>query len=169
MSPKNLECEQHYLRHTRRNENGEYIVKLPFSKDPNCLGNSQTIAIRRFISLEKRLLKDPKLKEMYLKFIEEYRQLGHLEEYNNFDPNTPHYFLPHHCVLKPTSTSTKLRVVFDASCKTSTGISLNDILHSGPKLQDDLFIILMRFRLFRYVVTADIQKMYRQVHIYARQ
>lgn len=73
------------------------------------------------------------------------------------------YFLPHHCVLKPESTSTKLRVVFDGSCKTSTNLSLNDILFVGPTVQDELFTILIRFRLYKYVFTADITKMYRQI------
>ncbi|XP_076384394.1 uncharacterized protein LOC143263022 [Megalopta genalis] len=60
------------------------------------------------------------------------------------------------------SDTTKLRVVFDGSAITSTGFSLNDTLHIGPKIQDDLFYILLRFRIHQYVITGDIEKMYRQ-------
>ncbi|XP_018361400.1 PREDICTED: uncharacterized protein LOC108760103, partial [Trachymyrmex cornetzi] len=45
---------------------------------------------------------------------------------------TPRYYIPHHAVLKGSSLTTKLRVVFDASCKSSTGISLNECLSVGP-------------------------------------
>lgn len=73
------------------------------------------------------------------------------------------YFIPHHCVIKPDSSTTRLRVVFDASCKTTSGYSLNDILCVGPTIQNDIFNILSRFRFHKYVLVADITKMYRQV------
>ncbi|GFX71743.1 uncharacterized protein TNCV_4131891 [Trichonephila clavipes] len=72
-------------------------------------------------------------------------------------------FLPHHAVIKPSSPTTKLRVVFDASCKTTNGTSLNSLLGVGPKLQRDSFEILLNFRIPRIVFTADIEKMYRQI------
>jgi len=75
----------------------------------------------------------------------------------------PQYYLPHHCVVKETSVTTKLRVVFDASNKTTSGVSLNDALMVGPVLQQDIFAILSRFRRFKYTLTADIAKMYRQI------
>ncbi|XP_070141766.1 uncharacterized protein [Drosophila kikkawai] len=79
---------------------------------------------------------------------------------------TDHYFIPHHCVLKPESSTTKLRVVFDVSCKTTSNKSFNDILYAGPTVQSELFAILLRFRTHKYVFTADIEKMYRQVWIH---
>ncbi|XP_076384503.1 uncharacterized protein LOC143263363 [Megalopta genalis] len=72
------------------------------------------------------------------------------------------YYLPHHRVIKMSSDTTKLRVIFDGSAVTSTGFSLNDTLHIGPKIQDDLLYILLRFRIHQYVITGDIEKMYRQ-------
>ncbi|XP_061391232.1 uncharacterized protein LOC133326618 [Musca vetustissima] len=83
----------------------------------------------------------------------------------NLKLDEPHYYIPHHCVLKPNSTSTKLRVVFDASCATSSEKSLNEILMVGPTIQEELFLLLLRFRLHRFALTADIVKMYRQVLI----
>ncbi|XP_060662116.1 uncharacterized protein LOC132795433 [Drosophila nasuta] len=69
------------------------------------------------------------------------------------------YYLPHHAVLKPDSTTTKLRVVFNASSPTSNGKSLNDILHTGPILQSDLTIQIQKWRFFQF----DNTKMYRQI------
>ncbi|XP_039304380.1 uncharacterized protein LOC120357605 [Solenopsis invicta] len=70
--------------------------------------------------------------------------------------------MPHHAVIKETSSTTKLRVVF-ASAKSKNGLSLNDILMVGPTIQDKLFSHLIRFRTYKYVITADIEKMYLQV------
>ena len=68
-------------------------------------------------------------------------------------------------MLKEGSTTTKLRVVFDASAKTTTGFSPIDCLLVGPKLQDDLFNILVRFRFFNIDLSADEANMYRQVEL----
>jgi len=44
------------------------------------------------------------------------------------------FYKPHHGVVKPGNTTTKLRVVYDASAISSNGKSLNDYLFMGPKL-----------------------------------
>ncbi|XP_053964222.1 uncharacterized protein LOC128867152 [Anastrepha ludens] len=75
------------------------------------------------------------------------------------------YFLPHHCVLKEESTTTKLRVVFDGSAVSSSGYSLNDLLMTGPTIQPKLFNTLLRFRTFPIALTGDICKMYRCVRV----
>lgn len=73
------------------------------------------------------------------------------------------YYLPHHAVIKPDSTTTKLRVVFNASNPSSNGVSLNDALYPGPALQSGINVLLKKWRLFQYVFNADIEKMYRQI------
>ncbi|XP_074032030.1 uncharacterized protein [Leptinotarsa decemlineata] len=96
----------------------------------------------------------------------EYESLGHMTKLNDEQvdsANTNIFYLPHHGVIYESSSTTKLRVVFDGSCKSSNRIALNDKLLVGPTIQEDLFSILIRFRKYRYVVTADIAKMYRQV------
>ncbi|CAK1582171.1 unnamed protein product [Parnassius mnemosyne] len=119
------------------------------------------MARRRFISLESRFRKQPEIKSAYVDFIEEYRKLGHLA-ISEVDRPELAYFVPHHPVIREDSESTRLRVVFDASARTSSGLSINDIQMIGPTVQDSLFNILIRFRQYRYVLSADIEKMYRQ-------
>ena len=111
------------------------MVRLPFKSTPRSLGNSFINAQKRFYSLERRLDRSPELKKMYEEFIDEYIELGHMAELTNMDINSSQYYIPHHCVVRPESVSTKLRVVFDASAKTSSGQSLNDILLIGPTIQ----------------------------------
>ncbi|XP_075210146.1 uncharacterized protein LOC142317990 [Lycorma delicatula] len=89
-----------------------------------------------------------------------------MSELNSKDlliPDSEVFYLPHHAVFKETSLTTKLRVVFDGSAKSSNGLSLNDTLIIGPKVQQDLFSIILRFRVHNYVITSDITKMYRQI------
>ena len=98
----------------------------------------------------------------------EYLKLGHMSPLNDYDlslDNSDIFYLPHHAVFKDSSLTTKLRVVFDASAKTTNNLSLNDTLMVGPTIQQDLFSIMVRFRTHRYVLIADIEKMYRQIMV----
>lgn len=71
------------------------------------------------------------------------------------------------CYLQyhPVAVDSKFRIVFDGSAKTTSGQSLNDIQLTGEKLQDDLPIIIIKFRMCKIAMTTDITKMYRQVLI----
>ncbi|XP_065085550.1 uncharacterized protein LOC135707614 [Ochlerotatus camptorhynchus] len=113
------------------------------------------MATRRFLNLERRLDKQPELKQQYCDFIDEYERLGHLRvvEIDKTEKPGSVFYLPHHCILKPTSTTTKLRVVFD------------DALEIGPVVQRDLVSILVNFRGFRYVFTVDVPMMFRQIGV----
>ena len=161
LSESDAACEEHFRRHTTRNSDGRYIVALPFNSKKPQLGESRTQAERRLLSLERKLQRDPDLKQQYHAVLQEYLDLGHLSEVKP-QSSKPGFFLPHHGVIKSSSLTTKLRVVFDGSAVTSSGISLNDALHTGPKIQDDLLHILLRYRTYQYVLTGDIEKMYRQ-------
>ncbi|XP_055522801.1 uncharacterized protein LOC129716981 [Wyeomyia smithii] len=89
------------------------------------------------------------LKQQYCDFIKEYEELGHCKEVEEDcdPPNQSRYYMPHNAILRPTSSTTKLRVVFDASAKMSPGkVSLNEALLVGGTVQNDLFTILLSFR-----------------------
>jgi hypothetical protein len=74
-------------------------------------------------------------------------------------------YLPHHAVVKNDKTTTKVRVVFDASCSLKNDSSLNSDLMVGPTLQPDLRHIIIRWRCYPISLVADIVKMYRQVKV----
>ncbi|XP_065073868.1 uncharacterized protein LOC135697936 [Ochlerotatus camptorhynchus] len=160
-------CEAVFDETTTRDSSGRFVVSLPKKEFVmQQLGESELIATKRFLALERRLEANPDLKAQYQDFIHEYERLGHMKQVDINDSDFPIYFLPHHAVFKPDSTTTKLRVVFDASCKTSSGVSLNDALMVGPVVQDDLLSIQLRFRLHRIAVVADVEKMYRMILVY---
>nr|XP_037876794.1 uncharacterized protein LOC119630680 isoform X1 [Bombyx mori]XP_037876795.1 uncharacterized protein LOC119630680 isoform X1 [Bombyx mori] len=159
-----IECENHFKNHTYRDEDGRFHVKLPLLAEPECLGNSYNFAKKQFLSLEKRLTRDANLTQMYSHFIKEYKDLGHLSESSKLIPEQS-FFIPHHPIFRPTSESTKLRVVFNGSSKTTSGYSLNDLQVAGPHIQDSLFNILIRFRQYTYVLSGDVEKMYRMIKV----
>lgn len=164
------ECEALFSETTKKSLDGKFIVQLPFKEDPHVLGDSYKTALRRFYSLENKLKKNEKLRKMYSEFLKEYESLGHMTKLVSqakFD--NPAYYIPHLGVLDESRLTTKLRVVFDASARTTSGKSLNNILRVGPTIQDTLFTILIRFREYPIVMCADATKMYRQVWIQKNQ
>ncbi|XP_055542517.1 uncharacterized protein LOC129728126 [Wyeomyia smithii] len=145
---------------------GRYVVRLPIRDEMlSALGESVGVAKRRLLNNEKALSSKPQLRSEYSKFMDEYQTLGHMEKVVP-DYSIPHFFLPHHAVQKPDSTTTKTRVVFDASCRGSNNLSLNDICYIGPTVQPPLLSTLINFRMPKYAVTADIEKMYRQIVVH---
>ncbi|XP_058456554.1 uncharacterized protein LOC131433952 [Malaya genurostris] len=158
------QCIDHFEK-THRRENGRFVVRLPFRDTVKLLGNSRSLAERRFLQLERKFVHQPELKKQYVTFINEYVSLGHCRKLENDDDTVRGYYLPHHAILKPSSSTTKLRVVFDASARSDTNLSLNDVLITGPIVQDSLMAIVLRFRKYKYVFTADILKMYRQIQV----
>jgi len=168
-SSSDVECEQHFTDTHTENSDGTYTVHLPFRPEALQLGRSREAAVRRFQKVEERLEKQPAIKAEYVKSINEFISLGYLEpippeEFRK--PPSASYYMPHREVVKESSSSTKVRVVFDASAKTSTGVSLNSTLHTGPKLQVDLVPLLLRFMSFPIVMSADIWKFYPQTSVH---
>ncbi|XP_058827202.1 uncharacterized protein LOC131687165 [Topomyia yanbarensis] len=168
-SMEERECEQHYSSTVERDSTGRYTVRIPRHPDfDTMLGESKSSALRRFKLLERRLERDTRLKVEYHRFMQEYITLGHMRLLQPSEQSANKcLYLPHHPVIKHSSTTTKVRVVFDGSAKTSTGFSLNDALRVGPVVQDDLLSIVLRFRTFPVAVVADIAKMYRQVLVHS--
>ena len=155
---------------SRRCADGRFSVSIPFNPEAKPLCDSFKLAQRRYLSLERRLEKQIALKDRYSKFINEFIDLDHLlivpvDEIEK--PDNEMFYLPHHCIEKEASSTTKLRVVFDASAVTTSGISLNDVLLTCPRLQDDLFELLLPFRFHRIGLTADVEKMYRKIALNA--
>ena len=106
--------------------------------------------------------------ETFESVINEYFELEHAEVVPKADLGRPHdkvFYLPMHAVRKDSSSTTKLRVVFDASAKSSTGISLNDTLLVGHTVHSSLIDVLLRFRSHRVALIADVSKMYRAVRL----
>ncbi|GFW95940.1 uncharacterized protein TNCV_4173671 [Trichonephila clavipes] len=120
---------------------------MPLKNEPNCLGESTDIALKRLNALGTRLIIDPQYLKLYRNFIHEYDQLGDMKDVVvEHDNSEVAYYMPHHGVLRPEKSTTKLRVVFNATNPTSNGLSLNSIQYNGELVQNDLFTIMITFR-----------------------
>ena len=156
---------------TYRDQSGRYVLRLPW-KNPDRLkefkiGDSFAQALSALKRLETNFSKDNRLKVEYTRFMKEYLKLGHMTLIENEDPsnNSDYFFLPHHGVWKASSTSTKLRTVFNGSCRLRSGESLNDMLYSGLNLLKNPIELICRLRNYRIALSADIEKMFRQIGV----
>ncbi|GFU98883.1 DUF5641 domain-containing protein [Trichonephila clavipes] len=92
--------------------------------------------------MENKFKSDVELEWEYKNFMEEYEKLGHMSPNKELDGRIS-YFLPRHAVRRKDSITTKLRVVFDGSCKPPNSNSLNSVLGVGQILQPDIFTLLV--------------------------
>ncbi|GFW94081.1 integrase catalytic domain-containing protein [Trichonephila clavipes] len=112
--------ETHFQNTYACNSDGRFVVKLPFYKSNSELGDSKPAAISRLLAMERKFKNNPDFEKQYKEFMNEYESLGHMSLVNSRSHTSKDQnFLPHHAVIKPSSLTTKLRVVFDASCKTT--------------------------------------------------
>lgn len=134
LSTEERSVVQHFQTNHYRDESGRFVVPLPRNPDAKPLGESRSQAVRRFLTLEHSL----RCKGQFTDFnavMQEYFDLKHAESVPSVDLNKPPegvFYLPMHAVRKESSATTKIRAVFDASAKSSTGVSLNDTLLVGP-------------------------------------
>ncbi|XP_046145552.1 uncharacterized protein LOC114881846 [Osmia bicornis bicornis] len=138
LTPDAQECENHFLATHGRDAAGRYVVRIPLKSNTKALGNSY-----------------------------KYEDLGHMKKASSISPNdTSIDYLPPHGVFKPDSETTKLRVVFNGSSPTTTGISVNDIMHTGANLLLNINDVLLWIRLHKCIFATDVTKMYRKVRVH---
>lgn len=168
-SSADLECEAIFASQHSRDDTGRYVVPLPIRKNTSILlGSSLGSAQRALASVHRRMNEDQRLKEEYNKFMSDYLQHGHMRpvtEHEFGDHSLNVCYIPHHGIWQRCDSGKKLRVVFNASRPTSSGHSLNDLLHPGPKLQNNIATIITRWRRHRFVFCADIKMMFRQIKV----
>ena len=145
--------------------NGRYKIGIPWKEHGVKLPDNRQTAMTRLCNTENKLKKDALIEEEYKRTIKSYVEKGYLRKVPNQEPIPPEvWYLPHFPVVRMDRTTTKVRIVFDCSAKTD-GVSLNDIICAGPKLQRDLFDVLVRFRRNPVALVCDIQEMYLQIEI----
>lgn len=166
LTPDEQFAEDHFQRTVSRDTNGRYIVRLPLREElVSLMGDSYTPALRRFLSIEKKLATDSQLRQEYTTVMLEYQKLENMEVSPRALPG-PQFFLPHYAIRRPESTTTKTRVVFDGSSRGINGLSINEVLIAGPTVQPPLQATVINFRMPRFVFTADAQKMFQQIWVH---
>ena len=109
-----------FVENYRREPDGRYVVGLTFIDSGRPLGSSRQFVHTRYNRLKKRRGANGEA-AAYSSVMNEYFELGHAERVAPSEVNKPDaevFYMPHHAVMKESSTTTKLRVVFDCSAKT---------------------------------------------------
>ena len=138
-------------------ENNQYVVKLPFKENNSFVSDNYDVSLNRLSKLKNILSKSIDTLAKYDKVITDQLEHGVLEKVESIGIPRKVRYLPHQAVIRHDHSSTKLRVLFDASSKT-LGPSLNDALYKGPCLTPLLFDVLLRFRFNPIGIIADIEK-----------
>jgi len=144
--------------------NQRYEVKIPWKGEVTDCSINRIMARNRLISLEKKLMKDQDLDSEYRSVIESHISRNYIREVPDIIAEPCGWLLPHFPIIRREKATTKVRIVFDAAAKCSKNC-LNDFIQTGPKLQNDLVEILIRFRKNTIALVSDISEMYLQIGV----
>jgi len=144
---------------------GRYEVTLPWKESHPILPSHYDLSVKRLTGLFKRLRHTPEILQQYDTVIKDQLERGIVEVVDDTgSQNNLTHYLPHHPVVREDKSTTKLRIVYDASAKTC-GPSLNECLYAGPKFGQSIMDILLRFRTYRTALAADIEKAFLMISV----
>ena len=145
-----------------------YSVGLPWKTGHEPVPSKYGNAIVRLKSQLNKLHRTPELLEQYESIIHDQLKDGIIEEVPRDLQVSKVSYLPHQPVIRENAETTKVRIVYDASCKDrSTKTSLNDCLHVGPPLTPLMFDILIRSREQPVVLVGDTEKTFLNIKVHA--
>ena len=123
---------------------GHYSVGMPWRRDRLLLPDNYSMVLNRLQCTEKKLKRCPELGKAYKTVVQSYQDKGYIHNVPRDEVKPDQVWcLPHFPVLRPDKSTTKTHIVFDVSAKFND-VSLNDIVLQGPKLQSDLFAVLLQ-------------------------
>ena len=144
-----------------------YSVKLPWKVGCDLLPSNYITSLLRLKGQVKKLRREPKLLGEYDAIIKDQVSSGVIESVTQLESAEKVHYLPHLAVIRKDASTTKMRIVYDASSREGKGNSnsLNDCLRVGPSLNPLLFDILVRFREHNIVLIADIEKAFLNIEV----
>jgi hypothetical protein len=163
---ESTQTTQAYQEKSVEFRDGKYIARLPWSEShPYLTSNFQTCQKRTRGTIKSLASKGSNGLKLYSRIIQDQLDRKFIEKVPPAEINNQSHYIPHFGVFKDSAT-TPLRIVYDCSCKTPAGVSLNDCLEIGPPLQNDMLAILLRFRVHTIGLTADIEKAFHQIGLH---
>ena len=142
---------------------GRCKVGIPWIQGEITLENNHGLAQKRLENLERFLQCRPEVARKYSKVLSSHLKEGYIRKLTPEESLLgPKWFLPHFLVIYEDKASTNVRSVFDSAAKFKNH-SLNDMMHAGPKLQNDLVNVLIHFRSEPVALAGDICEMFLQV------
>ena len=123
-----------------------YEVCLPWKDSHQVLPENYQLSCQRLQGLLRCLQQDPEILREYDSIIQTQIQNGIVEYVQKTEKGLVGqiHYLPHHAIVHRDKETMKLWVVYDASAR-SNGPSLNDCLHVGPKFNQKICDLLLKF------------------------
>ncbi|KAK0423373.1 hypothetical protein QR680_008111 [Steinernema hermaphroditum] len=165
---KEDEAAWNLFRKTVTYKEGRYHVSLPLKDRDINVPSNEGLAISHLIALKNTTKKKPIIQEKIIETVAEWDKEGIAEKIPDEERDNPTgitMYLPYHIVEKKTSTTTKYRLVHNASAATKGSLSLNKLLYPGENMLPSLLKLLIRFREYEIVATADVEKCFLQIGI----
>ncbi|RXN13114.1 hypothetical protein ROHU_009852 [Labeo rohita] len=141
-----------------QDEQKNWVAPLPLRSPRPLLPNNREQALSHLNSLRRTLSRNPEMKEQFSAFMEKLFQNHHAERAPPIYEDEECWYLPIFGVYHP-QTPGQIRVVLDSSAQYQ-GISLNNVLLSGPDLNNSLLGVLLWFRKDHIAIMADIQQIF---------
>ncbi len=160
---KEQEVKDHFVKTVRRNKDGRYSVSLPWISDSITIPSNYAVAEKRLQSTTRKLNSIDKF-HAYHSVFEDWKKEGIISTVDKKITGDECHYIPHRAVIKESRT-TPVRPVFDASCKVGGSPSLNNCLEKGPNLLELIPSIILRFRMGKIGMLADIRKAFLMVDV----
>ena len=149
-----------------RHPEGWYETGLLWKTDHPPLANNLNGSLGRLTNLVRKLEKEPVYLERYDHIIQDQLDQRIVERVNGEPVGDREFYIPHKPVIRETTESTKMRIVFNASAKPNhTSPSVNDCLETGPPLQNLLWSVLVRNRFKPIALSGYLKQVFLQVRI----
>ena len=123
---------------------GRYQVSLLWKHPCPLLPDNYQLSVRHLRGLLRQLPMDKNILTKYDAIIKNQIQQGSVDVVKPSERATRVHYFPHHAVIRRDKETTKLRIVYDASVR-ANGSSLNECLHAGPKFDQKILDLLLRF------------------------
>eukprot|EP00111_Clytia_hemisphaerica_P012697 TCONS_00037364-protein len=170
MKTDDLVCEK--FEQSIQFENGRYKVQLPEKEKHEILANNYKQSQIQLKGIWKKFSTNKELFESYNSIINEQKSKHVIETAPDETLTGKTHYLPHRPVVDERRSTTKVRMVYDASSKEKGCVSLNQILEIGPNLATNrtkLFDTLLKFRTHNVAFVGDIEKAFLQIELCAEQ
>ncbi|UYV78346.1 hypothetical protein LAZ67_16001029 [Cordylochernes scorpioides] len=141
---KDKDIKSHFIEKIIKRDDGHYSISLPWKEGCDGIPSNFNVAQKRLERCVNKLTTKRRLED-YSKIFTEWEQENIIQSIHDDNKAVGHY-LTHRPVFKETKKTTLIRPVYDASCRTVKGMSLNDCLEAGPNLLEHIPNILIRFR-----------------------
>ena len=143
-----------------------YQIGLILKPNLQDLPNNEKSSKARLHKLVERLVRQPQLYDKYEEILTDQEKQGIIEKVPDSHPSGREFYLPHWAVIRDSTESTKVQIVFDASARVDDkSPSLSDCLETGTSLQNQIWDIRIRNKIQAVTLAGDLKQAFLQIRI----